>query len=431
MTDKTHAADIYREEYAFLEEARHALDDPTLSSDALRASYHALFAEHDALLRKIVKMTRISDKMQRKMRNANAHIKEQQQELAQKNVWLEREIIERERLIEDLEAFSHTVAHDLQTPLTTIIGYMRLILMDLNEQHDDELLEMAELVEQTGEKMSHIIIELLTFASVRQHEIKSTPLNMSEVIDEVEKRLDLVISERQTELDKPATWPAALGHAPWVEEIWANYISNAIKYGGSPPRVQLGFDLMPPAPQDVNVPDGLPKIRFWVRDNGAGLSPEAQSRLFTKFTRFDQARATGHGLGLSIVRRIVEKLGGQVGVESAPGKGSMFFFTLPSAEQESPERVEQLQPLTLSTEPVSDVAAPAPPDSAGPSMLFPPELIENLRQSLIKGNLGDIFHFSKQIFEYDVALGRALEKLAETFEHTAMLELLHQADEQG
>ena len=74
-------------------------------------------------------------------------------------------------------------------------------------------------------------------------------------------------------------------------------------------------------------------VRFWVRDNGKGLSPEDQARLFTPFTRLDQARARGHGLGLSIVRRIVEKQGGQVGVMSSgvPGEGCTFYFTLPAS----------------------------------------------------------------------------------------------------
>ncbi|MEA3341114.1 MAG: ATP-binding protein [Chloroflexota bacterium] len=107
-------------------------------------------------------------------------------------------------------------------------------------------------------------------------------------------------------------------------EAAANYISNAIKYGGRPgervlPRIELGFDEL------------TKKVRFWVRDNGPGLTPEEQSRLFTPFTRLDQARAKGHGLGLSIVQRIVEKMDGQTGVESAPGQGSVFFFTLPDA----------------------------------------------------------------------------------------------------
>jgi signal transduction histidine kinase len=72
-------------------------------------------------------------------------------------------------------------------------------------------------------------------------------------------------------------------------------------------------------------------VRFWVRDSGPGIPPEAQARLFTPFTRLDQVRARGHGLGLSIVRRIVEKLGGQAGLESTVGQGTLFYFTLPAA----------------------------------------------------------------------------------------------------
>jgi signal transduction histidine kinase len=107
-----------------------------------------------------------------------------------------------------------------------------------------------------------------------------------------------------------------------VEEVWANYISNAIKYGGKPPRIELGA-----GPQ----PNGT--VRFWVRDNGHGLSIEDQRRLFGEFSRLSEGQVEGHGLGLSIVRRIVTKLGGEVGVESQIGQGSMFYFTLPAANQ--------------------------------------------------------------------------------------------------
>ena len=122
----------------------------------------------------------------------------------------------------------------------------------------------------------------------------------------------------------PDTWPVALGHAPWVEEVWVNYLSNALNYGGRPPRVELGA---------TTRPDNT--VCFWIRDNGSGLTPEEQSRLFTPFTRFDpksgRGRAKGHGLGLSIVRRIVGKLGGEVGVASEVDHGSVFSFTLPAA----------------------------------------------------------------------------------------------------
>jgi two-component system sensor histidine kinase/response regulator len=121
----------------------------------------------------------------------------------------------------------------------------------------------------------------------------------------------------------PDTWPAALGYGLWVEQVWVNYISNAIKYGGRPPRVELGAEAQP---------DGM--VRFWVRDNGSGLMPEARARLFVPFTQPAHLHGKGHGLGLSIVRRIVDRLGGQVGVESegVPGRGSVFSFTLPGVD---------------------------------------------------------------------------------------------------
>jgi signal transduction histidine kinase len=109
-----------------------------------------------------------------------------------------------------------------------------------------------------------------------------------------------------------------------VEEVWVNYLSNAIKYGRTPgvaPRIELGFNEQP-----------VRFIRFWVRDWGPGIPEEEQGSLFTAFGEHSKVRATGHGLGLSIVRMIVEKMGGRVGVESAPGKGSTFYFTLPVLE---------------------------------------------------------------------------------------------------
>ena len=118
-----------------------------------------------------------------------------------------------------------------------------------------------------------------------------------------------------------------MGYGPWVGQVWINYLSNAIKYGGQPPRVELGAD------QIVDPATNQPLVRFWVRDYGPGLTPEEQARLFRSFTRLDRIPTRGYGLGLSVVRRIVEKLGGEVGVESEglPGKGSMFSFTLPGA----------------------------------------------------------------------------------------------------
>jgi signal transduction histidine kinase len=161
-------------------------------------------------------------------------------------------------------------------------------------------------------------------------------------VDEALARLAYMIEEHQAQIVLPESWPVALGYGPWVEEMWVNYLSNALMYGGKPPRVELGWDIVgngewglrrERSVERVGSGQSAPTttIRFWVRDNGPGLMPEEQERLFKPFERLDRVRAKGHGLGLSIVRRIAEKLGGKVGVASEPGQGSVFWFTLPGA----------------------------------------------------------------------------------------------------
>jgi two-component system sensor histidine kinase/response regulator len=222
---------------------------------------------------------------------------------------------------EELNAFAHTVAHDLQNPLSLIMGFADALSDDCATMSNEEIAMCSANIVEASHKMSNIIEELLLLAGVRQQEVEPEPIaDMAALVAESQQRLSSLINDYQAKIVLPDEWPVALGYGPWIEEVWTNYLSNAIKYGGQPPRVELGATLEE---------NGM--IRFWVRDNGSGLTPKEQARLFTPFTRLDQVRARGHGLGLSIVRRIVEKLGGQVGVESegVPGQGCVFSFTLP------------------------------------------------------------------------------------------------------
>ncbi len=236
--------------------------------------------------------------------------------------------VEREKLIEELKAFAHTVAHDLKNPLSQIIGFANVLCRDYNNMASQEIQDSLQTIAHSGLKMNNIIEELLLLAGVRQKQVEQVPLDMASIVTEVQKRLSGLIEKSQTEIivPPPTSWPVALGHPPWIEEVWMNYLSNAIKYGGRPPRVELG------ATEQAD-----DQVRFWVRDNGPGLSPQECSRLFVAFERLGQTRAQGYGLGLSIVHRIVEKLGGQIGVQSQgrPGQGSLFYFTLPTPSQES------------------------------------------------------------------------------------------------
>jgi two-component system, sensor histidine kinase and response regulator len=221
---------------------------------------------------------------------------------------------------EELDAFAHTVAHDLKSPLVNLIGYAELLEEDHGDALTLEVVSCLQSISKSGRKMDNIIEELLLLAGVRQTEsVDIEPLEMSTILEEARQRLTDLIQSYRAEIVLPASWPAALGYGPWIEEVWVNYLSNAIKYGGRPPRVEVGA---------TEEPEGL--IRFWVRDNGLGMTAEEQARLFQPFTRLDQVRVKGYGLGLSIVRRIIERLAGQVGVESQVGSGSTFSFTLPA-----------------------------------------------------------------------------------------------------
>jgi signal transduction histidine kinase len=285
--------------------------------------------------------------MQKQIEEKNAQLAQVNAKLTCVNNELSHEIIERtqaeaelrqrtmelEARNEELDAFAHTVAHDLKTPLTWVIGYADLLMTNHAKLSNEEMHDWLDEIAKSGRKMNSIIEELLLLSSVRKiEEIEIHLLDMTNIVDQVLDRLAPMIEEYQAEIILPKTWPGALGYGLWIEEVWTNYLSNALKYGGQPPRVELGADPSPMSPPPAGETQGE-QVRFWIRDNGPGIPPEDQARLFTLFTRLDQVRAKGHGLGLSIVRRIVEKLGGEIGMESQPGQGSTFIFTLPGVGQ--------------------------------------------------------------------------------------------------
>lgn len=234
---------------------------------------------------------------------------------------LQYEIEERDKLIGELDAFAHTVAHDIANPISNVVLGLDLLQLNLTEREvlDEQSQDRINRIKKSGMQVTNIINELLLMAQIRKEDVATVPVMMTDVLEDVRIRLAHMIESSRVELIGPTEWPSAVGYAPWLSEVWSNYLSNGIKYGGKPPRLELGA-----------TPQSDQMIRFWVRDNGPGISPEAQERLFTEFMRLDQSRAKGYGLGLSIVKRIVNKLGGEAGVESELGQGSTFYFTLPA-----------------------------------------------------------------------------------------------------
>ncbi len=238
------------------------------------------------------------------------------------NAWLFAEIEEMNESLRvsnaELDAFAHTVAHDLKSPLANTIGFANILVQEYDTLSLEEKQEFLKIISKNGKRMRGIIDGLLLLASVRKEDVVIGPIDMEGAINEVIARFYYTIMESNAQIKVETDCIDGLGYRPWIDEVWANYIGNAIKYGGDPPLIEVGSEKQA---------DG--KVRYWVRDNGQGLTEEQQSKLFVPFVRLGLNDNRGHGLGLSIVQRIITRLGGEVGLTSQPGKGCEFFFTLP------------------------------------------------------------------------------------------------------
>jgi signal transduction histidine kinase len=218
----------------------------------------------------------------------------------------------------DLEEYVHMVTHDLKEPLA-VLAITSNLVTNASQLKNGNFEEYVQQMGITAQEMKRIINNLLHFAKTSLAEAPLGPVDMGAILTNVQSRLSHLIKEQRAKIVLPEMWPLAIGYGPWIEEVWANYLSNALRYGGCPPYLELGAS---PLPEGV--------VRFWVRDHGPGIPPAVHARLFTTFDRVSYQDIPEHGLGLSIASRIVEKLGGQVGIESEIGAGSLFFFTLPA-----------------------------------------------------------------------------------------------------
>lgn len=197
------------------------------------------------------------------------------------------------------------------------------------------LCELTNLINHSANKSIQITHELLLLATTDKTEVECKPLDMAAIYYESKRQLTDLIDNSNASFIEPKEWPKAIGYAPWIEEVWSNYLSNALKYGGTPPEIEVGAEKL------VNG-----DIKFWIKDNGKGLTIEEQKKLFKNFVRLNPQKADGYGLGLSIVKKITEKLDGSAGVESGGnGNGSKFYFILPSG-QNKPFKIKNLNPKT-------------------------------------------------------------------------------------
>lgn len=246
----------------------------------------------------------------------------------------QQQLVEQQsQLIEHLESFSFAVAHDLKQPLAVLLNSLYLIRRYNEAGMHDNIEAKVDQLQETVLKMNETLDALIMFARVeRSDDFALHPLDMTQILGSTLLHMRDVIEASGAQITVKGELPISMGYAPWLESVWRNYLSNAIKYGGVPPVIEVGGEAQA---------DGM--VRYYVRDNGEGISKEDQERIFLPFTRLRERKAKGYGLGLAIVSMIIRKLGGEVGVTSTPGKegvdggasssggGSVFSFALPEA----------------------------------------------------------------------------------------------------
>lgn len=240
----------------------------------------------------------------------------------QRNLSLIRELETSTQLVAELDSYAMTVAHDLKSPISVIIGFSELLLMDLEGQLGGEQLHFLKEIVRTANNMSDMVYNMLSFARARKHEMLAVPTDLRFVLEAALNRLAPACAAASAEIRIEGEWLTVLGQEAWLVEVFANLMSNALKYGGSPPMVVI-----------TGQPLGDGRFQCSVSDNGCGLTAEAQERLFVPFERLGQTQIEGHGLGLSIVKTIIDKLDGSMSVSSSgvPGQGATFSFILPLA----------------------------------------------------------------------------------------------------
>lgn len=219
----------------------------------------------------------------------------------------------------ELEAYDHTIAHSLKTPLSASIRFLHILSDFESDNLSEEQLHLVKLAQKTLVKTGDIVDALLLLSTVSSEQVEHKPIAMTRLVKEALRQLEKESLSAQATVKIPGKLLTAVGHAPWVGEVWLNYLSNAFKYCELPVKLELGSS---------KEGDGF--IRYWVKDNGKPLTQEEQEKLFVPFSRLHHEGIDGHGLGLTIVQRVVRKHGGIVGVDTPDSGGNRFFFTLPA-----------------------------------------------------------------------------------------------------
>lgn len=270
------------------------------------------------------------------------------------NASLEQRIAERtaelQTLVGELRSFNRMVSHDLRGPLGGLVGLAALAGQTLDSGDAARVKHMLAVMGKEMQRLLGLVGELLALARASHGEIERAPVSLETVFDEAQAALALSLGARAAQRVVREPLPACSADAALLRQVFINLISNALKFSSSRPDTEVR----------VRARHAAGEIVVEVRDEGVGFDAARAAELFRPFGRLHGADFVGTGIGLSIVRRIVERHGGRVWAEGRPGAGASFFFALPDATPEmAPESVPEVVP-----EVVPELVPDLPPDAS-------------------------------------------------------------------
>jgi signal transduction histidine kinase len=241
----------------------------------------------------------------------------------------EKEIVymgELERSNQELDDFAYIASHDLKEPLRGLFNHASFLLEDYKDKIDEDGVRRLTRLGQLCQRMERLINDLMYFSRLGRADLAVQKTDPNAVIVEIQQMMETVLSERHARIVVPRVLPQIVCDKTRVIEVFRNLITNAVKYNDKTERlVEIGFL------DSVDTEARTEPSVFYVKDNGVGIDPEFHQEIFRIFKRLQNASdgpETGTGVGLTFVKKIVERHGGRIWLESEAGKGSVFYFNL-------------------------------------------------------------------------------------------------------
>lgn len=287
--------------------------------------------------------------------NTSQQLRRAKEELGQHAQVLEQKVQERtarlQETVSELETFSYTIAHDLRAPVRAMTGYCEVLLQDSTAELSPSARHLVTRIERASERMDSLTRDLLEFSRVSRQEVALAPVELEPIIDDL---ATLRGREVRDAIQVRSPLLPVLGHRGLLQHVFSNLVDNAVKFirPGGTPRISISTEpamvshphtnarglsfsaahCAPPAePAEAAAVPGR-RVRIWVADEGIGIPREAHQKIFGIFERgVSESDYEGTGMGLAIVARAMQRMGGSCGVESEPGQGARFWLELPGA----------------------------------------------------------------------------------------------------